>query len=45
MISGNIIIIAGFGLIALSIALFIIGIIYKSTAGRNIRTMLKNEYD
>lgn len=42
--SGTIILGAGIGLIVLSVVLFVVSIVYRSTTGRKIREQLKEEY-
>lgn len=43
--SGNIILMAGAGMIVLAIILFVVSIVYRRTAGKQIRDELKREYE
>lgn len=44
-VSGNIILMAGAGMIVLALVLFTVSLVYRKTAGKRIRDELKNEYE
>lgn len=43
--SGILIMMAGIGMAVLSVALFVVSIVYRKTAGKKIREELKREYE
>ena len=43
--SGIMIMMAGIGMAVLSVALFVVSIVYRRTAGRKIREELQREYE